>query len=74
MSGFIEYTTTQGDRLDLIAHKVYGNSHNWGPILEANPGFAIDEVYQAGITIAVPVKDSQDIGLNNDQNLPPWKK
>ena len=78
---FIEYTTVQGDRLDLIAFKMYGNPHLWDDpeqlgngILSANPGLPIIDQYEGGIKLAIPVIDSQGAGLTNNLKLPPWKR
>jgi phage tail protein X len=70
---YIEYTTRQQDRLDLIAYKMYGDPTNWKPIIDANPQFGILDTYPAGTKIRVPV-----LTYVNDQvsrtNLPPWKR
>lgn len=67
-----EYITIDGDRLDVIAHKAYGDSTKWREIIEANPDLAIMPVYPAGIRIIIPVDEGVDI--LESSFLPPWKQ
>lgn len=71
---FIEYTTIDGDRLDLIAHKAFGNSFNWQPIIDQNPHLPLTAEYQAGIKLIIPVQSVDLSPSNNKELLPPWKR
>ena len=71
---FTEYTTVQGDRLDLIAFKVYGNPHLWSGIIESNPELPILPEYEGGIEISIPIIAATDSGIGETINLPPWKQ
>jgi phage tail protein X len=65
------YITVEGDRLDTIAAKAYGDPFNWQPILEANPGLPVQALYPAGINIVIPIVQ---VPASNINSLPPWKK
>lgn len=70
---FTEYITTDGDRWDTIATKAYGNPFDFVRIVDANPNLPIQNVFEAGIRIAVPIIEVQTETLDvND--LPPWKR
>lgn len=74
MSTFVKYTTKEGDRMDLIALSQFGNSHNWGPIIDANPGLHLSESFEAGVIIKIPVLTKQEAEISNNKTLPPWKQ
>lgn len=67
-----EYITIQGDRLDTIATKAYGDPFEWASILDNNPSLPIIGEYPAGIRIVLPVKESVD--LVSEDLVPAWKK
>jgi phage tail protein X len=67
-----EYITIQGDRLDTIAFKAYGDPFKWAPIVDSNPSLPIQAEYPAGIRIVLPVVE--DVDLIELDLLPPWKK
>jgi phage tail protein X len=67
-----EYITNDGDRLDLIANKAYGDPFNWAPILDNNPALPVQAIYEAGIRIIVPVEIDQTV--TETDFLPPWKR
>lgn len=71
---FTKYTTIQGDRLDSIAFKVFGNPHLWNHIIEQNPNLPLLDEYEGGIDIAIPIISTQDSGIGENINLPPWKR
>lgn len=49
------YQTTEGDMLDLIAHKVYGDATLVPMILDANPGLVEQPlILPHGVTIVLP--------------------
>lgn len=66
-----EYMTSEGDRLDLIAYKAYGDPFAWQSILDANPSLPIVAVYPAGIKIIIPVVENTTV--TEQDKLAPWK-
>lgn len=49
------YQTTEGDMLDLIAHKVYGDATLVSLLLDANPGLVEQPlILPFGVTILLP--------------------
>jgi phage tail protein X len=59
---FILHITTAGERWDLLAWRYYGDP--------TNPNVAIEPVFDAGISIAVPLQQKSTVVT---ANLPPWK-
>lgn len=68
-----EYITVDGDRLDLIAAKAYGNPFDWSPILDNNKALPIQTSYQAGIRLVIPVQETA-AEVTQQELLPPWKR
>lgn len=48
------YQFKQGDRLDLLAHKFYGDSQLWWAILDANPLYMTPWDVPAGVLLVIP--------------------
>lgn len=48
------YTYQAGDRLDILAHKVYGDPLLYWAILDANPQYRHELEIKAGDTILIP--------------------
>lgn len=49
------YTVVQGDTLDGIAYRQYGNSQLWWAIMDANPQYQSElEITVAGNSILIP--------------------
>lgn len=71
MAGHVEYTTKIGDRWDLIAYKSYGDATMMQPIIDANPGLAIDAVFEPGVILLIPILEDDTAGFDLDL-LPPW--
>lgn len=70
---FVPYTTREGDRLDTIATRAFGNPFLWKPFIEANPSLPLLDSYPSGIKIQIPVQEIP--GSTVDKNLlPPWKR
>ena len=67
---FILHTTKAGERWDLLAWRYYGDPTDYSPIIVANPNVPIEPVFDAGISIAVPILQQ---GAVVTKNLPPWK-
>jgi len=67
---FILHVTTAGERWDLLAWRYYGDPTDYSPIIVANPNVPIEPVFDAGISIAIPLQQKSFVG---PANLPPWK-
>jgi hypothetical protein len=67
---FIVHTTTAGDRWDLLAGRYYGDATDYSPMIVANPNVPIEPIFDAGISIAVPILEKSSLVMTN---LPPWK-
>ena len=48
------HTWIEGDRLDLLASRYYGNPIHWWFILEANPKYMEEEDIQNGDVLIIP--------------------
>jgi phage tail protein X len=67
---FILHATKAGERWDLLAWQYYGDPTDYSPIIMANPNVAIEPVFDAGISIAVPILPKSSLIT---ASLPPWK-
>ncbi len=67
---FILHITTAGERWDLLAWQYYGDPTDYSPIIMANPNVPIEPVFDAGISIAVPILQTSAVVT---ADLPPWK-
>ncbi len=67
---FILHVTTAGERWDLLSWRYYGDPTDYSPIIMANPNVPIEPVFDAGISIAVPLQQKSAVVT---ANLPPWK-
>jgi phage tail protein X len=67
---FIEHTTYAGERWDLLSWQYYGNPALYSMIIMANPNVPIEAVFEAGITLAIPIIQQQSVIASG---LPPWK-
>ena len=67
---FILYTTKGGERWDGLAWEYYGDPTDYSPIIMANPNVPIEPVFDAGISIAVPILQKSAVVR---ADLPPWK-
>lgn len=73
MADNLIYTTTEGERWDNIAHKVYGRADLLPKLLEANPDVPFYDILPGGIELTVPVIDTADVKIDSEL-LPPWKR
>jgi phage tail protein X len=69
---FISHVTQAGERWDLLAWRYYGDATLFGPIIQTNPAIPIEPVFEAGLTIGVPMLVVNP--LSNRSDLPPWKR
>jgi len=67
---YILHITKAGERWDLLAWRYYGDPTDYNPIIMANPGVAIEPVFDAGISLAVPIVQKSTLV---SVDLPPWK-
>lgn len=68
----INYTTVEGDRLDLLAAKYYGGNRGIQIIIDANPTVQITTVFPMGTVLILPIVE--DSTLTENTELPPWKR
>ncbi len=69
-SQFLTHISSSGERWDLLAWNYYGDPTLFGPIVMANPNIPIEAVFDAGLTIMIPVLLKSAVTTTN---LPPWK-
>jgi len=70
---FIVITTVAGQRWDQLAYQYYGDATLFGPIIQTNPQIPIEPVFEAGLTIGIPILvQNQAVGTPTD--LPPWRR
>jgi nucleoid-associated protein YgaU len=50
----VVHTWIQGDRLDTLAYKYYGDAQKWWVILDANPRFMTPFDIRPGDTLSIP--------------------
>ena len=67
---FITHITATGDRWDLLAWRFYGDPTQYSPIVMANASVPVEPVFEAGISVAIPILDVARMPVN----LPPWKR
>lgn len=68
---FIQHITRAGERWDTLAWKYYGNATLITPIIQTNPLIPIMAVFDAGLTIGVPILVVDD-SVATAADLPPW--
>jgi len=69
-SQFLIHITTAGERWDLLAWTYYGDPTLFSPIVMANPSIPIEPVFEAGLSIGVPILQMTP---TFPPDLPPWK-
>jgi len=67
---YIVHITKAGERWDLLAWRYYGDPTDYQTIIMANPGVAIEPVFDSGISLAVPIVPKSALV---SVDLPPWK-
>ena len=66
---YFEYTTMQGDTFDILALDAYNDEFRADTIIKANPEYSDVVVFDAGVTLKIPVIEEQP-----SNTLPPWKR
>lgn len=72
MATYTKYITIQGDRLDTIAYKAYGDATAFSKIQDANPNIPISDHFEAGIELLIHIEEVLVSTVN--ELLPPWKR
>lgn len=70
---FIEHTTTDGERWDLISWRYYGSTEGIAQLVAANPHIRIIGILPGGLVVRVPLATEVDPILA-PEDLPPWKR
>lgn len=66
------YVTKQGDTWDSIAYNELGDEYYMTELMALNYEHRMTVIFSSGITLQLPeVTQTQ---LQNDTNLPPWKR
>ena len=60
MSSF-NYTTVEGDRIDLLAAKFYGSMDGIAIISDANPLIPLTAVFPLGTVLVIPIVEDSDM-------------
>lgn len=69
-SQFLTHVTAAGERWDTLSWTYYGDPTLFSPIIMANPQIPIEPVFEAGLSIGVPILQMTPAF---PPNLPPWK-
>lgn len=48
------YKTVLGDTWDIIAHKLYGDDHDFECLIDANPLYTDTLIFSAGVELTIP--------------------
>jgi phage tail protein X len=68
---YITHITSEGERWDLLAWRYYGIPALYNPIIMANPQIPIEPVFEAGLTVSIPIIQTP---VTPSPDLPPWKR
>ena len=68
MADYLEHTTTQKEAYDAISLVYYGDEAYAGLIAMANPGYADVIMFDANITLRIPM-----LAAAPPSSLPPWR-
>lgn len=64
--------TKQGDTWDILSKNAYGNEKFMDTLIRANINHRKTVIFPAGVEIIIP--DIDPATLENETNLPPWKR
>lgn len=65
----LQYITQQGDTFDMLALDAYNDESMASVIIHANPLYAGVLVFDAGVTLTLPIVEATSV-----QTLPPWMR
>ena len=68
---YLTHTPIDGERIDMLAHKYYGDPNQIEPILRANPILFGKLATTAGQNIIIPMIDPPP--ADPQIGLPPWR-
>ncbi|MBV8362440.1 MAG: tail protein X [Deltaproteobacteria bacterium] len=71
---FITITTVAGQRWDQLAYTYYGDATLFGPIIQSNPQIPIEAVFEAGLTVGIPILTVNQAATGQPSELPPWRR
>lgn len=66
------YTTIDGDRIDILAVKFYGNVSGISIISDANPDVPLEAIFPLGTVLIIPI--IKQVMTDKTNTLPPWKR
>lgn len=66
----LKYTTAAGDTYDMISLDMYNDEFLAHIIAEANPEYADVVVFDAGISLTIPIIEEKAAATT----LPPWRR
>jgi phage tail protein X len=72
MEKSFNYITMDGDRIDILSNRFYGNNQGIRIIADANPNVPVTAIYPLGTVLIIPIVDDAQFTDNTD--LPPWKR
>lgn len=70
ISGYVEYTTKDGDTFDALAIAAYNNEKMASYIIDHNRQYAGTLIFEAGIKLQIPMYESTAA----PETLPPWRR
>lgn len=70
IKGYRDYITRAGDTYDLLAIAAYDDEKLASYIIQANPLHMDTIVFEAGVTIRLPILDVTTV----PSTLPPWRR
>jgi hypothetical protein len=73
VGAFIPHITAAGERWDTLAWRYYGDATLFGPIIQTNPQIPVEAVFEAGLSIGVPLLMVNE-AVQETADLPPWKR
>ncbi|MEG0371741.1 MAG: tail protein X [Clostridium sp.] len=69
MNQYFLYSTLEGDTFDSISLDFYDDEYHSIEIMKVNPKQAKILIFSEGIELKIPIIDIQE-----ESNLPPWKR
>ena len=70
VTGYLEYTTREGDTFDALALDMYGEETLAHYIIEFNPDYADVLIFDANVELLLPIVED----VETPDTLPPWRR